>query len=68
MTRQEENKKNRDYVREMAIRNQSGTYEETVAFQLGAIGTYLADISKSLAIIADSKVIYRKQDGAESEV
>ena len=30
-----------------------GTYEEIVAFQLGTIATMLADISKSLAILAD---------------
>ena len=31
----------------------SGTYEEMVVFQLGVIATMLADISKSLAVIAD---------------
>ena len=31
----------------------SGTYEEMVVFQLGTIATMLADISKSLAVIAD---------------
>lgn len=31
----------------------TGTYEEMVVFQLGAIATMLADISKSLAILAD---------------
>lgn len=31
----------------------SGTYEEMVTFQLGTIATMLADISKSLAILAD---------------
>lgn len=31
----------------------TGTYEETVVFQLGTIATMLTDISKSLAIIAD---------------
>ena len=30
-----------------------GTYEEMVTFQLGTIATMLADISKSLAILAD---------------
>lgn len=33
--------------------NPTGTYEEMVTFQLGAIATMLADISKSLAILAD---------------
>ncbi len=53
MTRLEEN---RMVVNEMDRRVQcqpSGTYEEIVAFQLGAIATMLADISKSLAIITD---------------
>lgn len=36
-----------------AERNPSGTYEEMVTFQLGLIATMLADISKSLAILAD---------------
>jgi hypothetical protein len=31
----------------------SGTYEELVTFQLGVIATMLADISRSLAILAD---------------
>lgn len=66
MTRQEENKKYCDAMTEAALQNPSGTYEEMVSFQLGFIGMMLVDISKSLAIIADSKVIYHKQDRAES--
>ena len=31
----------------------TGTYEEMMTFQLGVIATMLADISKSLAVIAD---------------
>lgn len=31
----------------------TGTFEELVAFHLGTIATMLADISKSLAILAD---------------
>lgn len=53
MTRLEEN---RMVIEEMAKRAElkpTGTYEEMVAFQLGAIATMLADISKSLAILAD---------------
>lgn len=53
MTRQEENKKIRDYVREASIQKPNGTYEEIVSLQLGTISILLADISKSLAIIAD---------------
>lgn len=52
MTRLEENK---IVIEEMARRTKckpTGTYEEMVAFQLGAIATMLADISKSLSIFA----------------
>lgn len=31
----------------------TGTYEDMVAFQLGAIASMLTDMSKSLAILAD---------------
>lgn len=53
MTRLEENKKVIEEMTERAERKPTGTYEEMVVFQLGAIATMLADISKSLAIIAD---------------
>ena len=54
MTRLLENKM---VIYEMARRSEAkpkGTYEEMVTFQLGAIATMLADISKSLAVIADN--------------
>lgn len=53
MTRLEENKM---VIEEMSVRTErkpTGTYEEMVVFQLGVIATMLADISKSLAVIAD---------------
>ena len=53
MTRLEENKIVTEGMTRRAERKPTGTYEEMVAFQLGAIATMLADISKSLAIIAD---------------
>ena len=53
MTRLEENKIVTEGMARRAERKPTGTYEEMVAFQLGAIATMLADISKSLAIIAD---------------
>jgi len=59
MTRIEENKMLIDKMVEEAERKPTGTYEEMVTFQLGTIATMLADISKSLAVIADK---------AESEV
>ena len=53
MTRVEENKNVIDGMKKIAEQKPTGTYEEMVTFQLGAIATMLADISKSLAIIAD---------------
>lgn len=53
MTRVEENKNVIDGMKKIAEQKPSGTYEEMVTFQLGAIATMLADISKSLAILAD---------------
>ena len=53
MTRLEENKMAIEVITERAERQPTGTYEQMVIFQLGAIATMLADISKSLAIIAD---------------
>lgn len=53
MTRLEENKMAIEVITEKAERNPTGTYEQMVVFQLGAIATMLADISKSPAVIAD---------------
>ena len=52
MTRLEENKMLNEEMAERAKRKPAGTYEEMVTFQLGAIASILADISKSLAVIA----------------
>ena len=59
MTRLEENKMVIEEMTKRANCKPSGAYEEIVAFQLGVIATMLADISKSLAVVADK---------AESEV
>ena len=59
MTRLEENRMVIEKMAKIAELKPTGTYEEMVAFQLGAIATMLTDISKSLAVIADK---------AESEV
>ena len=59
MTRLEENGMVVNVTEQRANSKSSGTYEELVVFQLGVIATMLADISKSLAVIADK---------AESEV
>lgn len=53
MTRGEENKIVIEEITERTKRKPTGTYEEMVVFQLGVIATMLADISKSLAVIAD---------------
>ena len=53
MTREEGNKIVIDEMTRRVERKPTGTYEEMVAFQLGAIATMLADISSSLAILAD---------------
>lgn len=53
MNRKEANKQIIDFMAEKAENKPEGTYEEMVTFQLGAIATMLADISRSLAVIAD---------------
>lgn len=54
MTRYEENEIVMREMVEKAKCKPSGTYEEMVTFQLGVIATMLADISKSLAIFAET--------------
>lgn len=53
MTRLEENNRVIEVITGKAESKPTGTYEEMVIFQLGVISTMLADISKSLAILAD---------------
>ena len=54
MTRLEENKMViNEFIRRSELKPKV-TYEEMVTFQLGAIASMLADISKSLAVIADN--------------
>jgi hypothetical protein len=55
MTRIEENEEVVRIMTERAKAKPDGTFEEMVCFQLGVIATMLADISKSLAIIADMR-------------
>ena len=54
MTRPEENKMIIEEMERRVERKPTGTYEEMVAFQLGAIATMLSDISRSLALLADN--------------
>lgn len=53
MTRLEENQIVIENMLKASKTKPSGTYEEMVTFQLGAIATMLADMSKSLAVIAE---------------
>ena len=53
MTRLEENGIVVDEMTKRAKSKQNGTYEEIVTFQLGVMATMLADISRSLAVLAD---------------
>ena len=55
MTRIEENEKVIQVMADQVKDKPNGTFEEMVCFQLGVIATMLADISKSLAIISDSR-------------
>lgn len=59
MTRLEQNKMVIDEIVKETERKPTGTYNEMMMLHLGAIVGVLADISRSLAIIADK---------AESEV
>lgn len=60
MTRFEENKMVIDVMQKRAEQHPTGTYEEMVTFELGAIVTILTDISKSLAILADDETEMQK--------
>lgn len=53
MTRLEENGSVIEEMTKRAKEKSTGTYEELVTFQLGVIATMLADISRSLAVLAD---------------
>lgn len=53
MTRLEENNKRIEALMELAKLNPSGAYEKMVALHLGTIAAMLADISQSLAVLAD---------------
>lgn len=53
MARLEENRAVIKEMQKMLENNKTGTYMEMVTLQLTMISTTLADISKSLAILAD---------------
>ena len=54
MNRVEENEKMIKHFVKAATEMGSGEYKEVVGWHLGAMNSFLADISKSLAIIADN--------------
>ena len=54
MNRVEENKEMIEHFVKSAMEAGCGTYEEMVTWHLGAMNSFLSDISKSLAIIADN--------------
>lgn len=54
MTRVEENKMIVGEAIKRAAEQPTETYEKMVTFQLGLIATMLADISKSIAILANN--------------
>lgn len=53
MSRVEENKMVLAVTNDAVKIKQTGTHDEMVVFNLGVIASMLADISKSLAILAD---------------
>ena len=53
MSRVEENREIVSHFVDEAMKFPKGTYEEMMAWHLGAINSFLLDISKSLAVIAD---------------
>lgn len=57
MKRLEENEMFINEAIKRAESKPTGNYEEMVAFQLGLIASMLADISKSLAILADKSEV-----------
>lgn len=64
MSRVEENHEMIVNFAKSAMETSKGTYEEMVAWHLGTMNSFLMDISKSLAMIADKMA---SPTGAESE-
>lgn len=52
-----ENKEIINHFLASAAENKTGTFEQITSWHLGAINSYLADISKSLAVIADKEKV-----------
>ena len=54
MSRVKKNQELINAVFEITKNQQEGTYQEIMGWNIGHIATFLMDISKSLAVIADS--------------
>lgn len=67
MNRVEENKEMIEHFVKAAMEAGSGTYEEMVTWHFGAMNSFLSDISKSLAIIADNMSIQTGAEGSDKE-
>lgn len=65
MSRVEENKITIEFMSKKAQETPLGTFEQMTAWHLGTIGTILADISKSLAMIADKMASPTGAEGSE---
>ena len=61
MARIKENKMLIESVTEDVERKPAGTFNEMMVFHLGVIASVLADISKSLAVIADKAEMEDKE-------
>lgn len=64
MNRVKENKELIEHFVKSAMETGSGTYERMVSWHLGTMNSFLMDISKSLAMIADK---IASPTGVESE-
>ena len=69
MSRTEDNANMIMYFAEEAEIAKSGTYEEMVTWNLGAISSFLMDISKSMAMTADNieRIEKKYAESQESE-
>lgn len=63
MSRAEQTGRVMEYLSKKTEEKPEGTFEEMTVWHLGTIGTILADISVSLAVIADS--MSREEGDAE---
>lgn len=65
MSRVEQVGKVMEFLSKKTEEKPEGTFKEMTVWHLGTIGTILADISVSLAVIADSM---SREDGEQNEV